>query len=54
MKHLRKMLSALIILIDFNLLIPYITGVSTHSSFFIPKRILGLIAACRLFWSSHE
>lgn len=46
MKHLRKMLSALIILIDFNLLIPYITGVSTHSSFFIPKRILGLIAAC--------
>ncbi len=46
MKHLRKALSALIFLTDFNIIIPYIIGLSMRSGFFLPIHILVIIAAC--------
>ena len=46
MKHFRKILSALIFLMDFNIIIPYIIRLSTHSRFFLPVRILVVVFAC--------
>ncbi len=46
MKHFRKALSALIFLVDFNIIIPYIIGLAMRSRFFLPVRILAIIAAC--------
>lgn len=44
MKHIRKVLSALIFLIDFNVVIPYLIGIIMDSRFFLPVRILIVIS----------
>lgn len=46
MKHLGRFLSTLILFLEFNLLIPYITGITHSSAFFTPSRILTSILAC--------
>lgn len=46
MKHPGKILSALILLIDFNILIPHILGVSMHSTLLPSRHMLSVIGAC--------
>lgn len=46
MKRSDKFLSVLILLIDFNILLPYITGICPGSVFLIPNRVLGVIGSC--------
>lgn len=46
MKHLGRFLSTLILFLEFNLLIPYITGITHSSAFFTPGRILTSVLAC--------
>ena len=46
MKHPGKILSALILIIDFNILIPHILGVSMHNTLLPSRHMLSVIGAC--------
>ena len=46
MKHFGKILSAALLFVEFNILIPHITGISMRSAFFTPGRILASVFTC--------
>lgn len=52
MKHSGKFLSVLILLIDFNIMLPYITGIRPGSTFLIPSQVLGVIGSCMVVFLS--